>query len=333
MKRFDEKVFNGEVFASYSRTIADPVKTRLIEAGVFYADPDLVSRLPEQAGGNYITRPITGLLSGEPVVYDGGTDIDDGELKTYSQGLGAIGFAKSFTEKDFTVSISGKDFMMEVASQVARYWSKHNQKVLLAVLKGIFASALSGNVKEKSGVSATDVNDVCREVAGDNADIFEVVFMHSQLAKEYEAIQVLKFALNNAEDGMIKPSQIGYLNGRLVIIDDSCPVEDGADSAKIYTSYILGRNAFCYQELPVEVPAEMARDAKKNGGETSLITRERFILAPEGVSLKQSAYSAKTSLSVSDLETGSNWELVNDGTSPISLKVVPFCAMKTTISA
>ena len=30
MKRFDEKVFNGEVFARYSRTIADPVKARLI---------------------------------------------------------------------------------------------------------------------------------------------------------------------------------------------------------------------------------------------------------------------------------------------------------------
>ena len=331
MKRFDEKVFNGEVFASYSRTIADPVKTRLIESGVFYGDPSLASRLPEQVGGNYITRPITGLLAGEPVVYDGGTDIDDGELKTYSQGIGAIGFAKSFTEKDFTPSISGKDFMFEVASQVARYWRKHEQKVLLAVLKGIFGSALSANAIALSGASATDVNDVCREVAGDNADMFEVVFMHSGLAKEYEKIQVLKYALENSEEGMIKPSQIGYLNGRLVIIDDSCPVADGANGAKVYTSYILGRNAFCYQPLPVEVPAEMARDAKKNGGETSLITRERYILAPEGVSLKQSAYASKTSLSVSDLETANNWELVNDGANPISLKVVPFCAMVTTI--
>ena len=332
MKRFDEKVFNGEVFARYSKTIADPVKTRLIEAGVFYADPDLVSRLPEQVGGNYITRPITGLLSGEPVVYDGNTDIDDGKLNTYSQGLGAIGFAKSFTERDFTVSISGKDFMMEVVAQVARYWQKHNQKVLLAILKGIFASALAGNVKDVAGASATDINDVCRDVAGDNADMFEVVFMHSGLAKEYEKIQVLKYALENSEEGMIKPSQIGYLNGRLVIIDDSCPVADGANSSKIYTSYILGRNAFCYQPLPVEVPAEMARDAKTKGGQTSLVTRERFVLAPEGVSLKQSAYASKTSLAISDLETGSNWELVNDGTDPISLKVVPLCAMKSTIT-
>lgn len=331
MKRFDEKVFNGEVFMGYSRQIADPVKTRLIQAGVFYADPDLVTRLPEQAGGNYITRPITGLLSGEPVVYDGGTDIDDGELKTYSQGLGAIGFAKSFTEKDFTVAISGKNFMFEVASQVAQYWRKHNQKVLLAILKGIFGSALAGNIKTRTGASATDINDVCREVAGDNADIYEVIFMHSGLAKEYEKIQVLKYALENSEEGMIKPSQIGYLNGRLVIIDDSCPVADGQGGAKVYTSYILGRNAFCYQELPVEVPAEMARDAKKNGGETSLITRERMVIAPEGVSLKQSAYASKTSLSVSDLETAGNWELVNDGTSPISLKVVPLCAMVSTI--
>lgn len=335
MAKFDLKTFNPEVFASYSRTIEDPVKARLIQAGVFYGDPDLASRFPDQVGGNYATRPMIGLLAGDPVSYDGSTTITDGTLNTYTQGIGVNGWAKSFTERDFTSSISGKDFKVVVAEQIAKYWAHFNQKVLLSTLKGIFGSALSANSRTADSVSASQINDVCREVAGDNADMFAVIFMHSAIAKEYEALQILEYAKYNAEDGMMKPSQIGYINGKLVIVDDSCPVvenkSEGVVVSHSYTCYILGQKAFCYQELPVEVPFEMARDAKTHGGETSLVSRERFILAPEGVSLKSTAYSGKTSLSLSDLETASNWELVSDGTNAIELKTVPFASLVITL--
>lgn len=338
MKEFDLKKFNDEVFLAYSSTIVDPVKTRLIESGVFKADPELAQKLPDQKGGNYALKPFYGLLAGDAVIYDGSTDITDGSLGTYSQGIGAHGFAKSFTEKDFTVSIAGIDPMVQVAQQIAKYWSKHNQKVLLSTLKGIFASALAGSIVEKTGVGATDANDVAREVAGDNAEMFKVVFMHSVIASKLEKMQVLSYAINTNEKGIQVPTNIAYWNGRLVVVDDGCPVEEVLDEQEAvighkYTSYILGEGAFTYQPLPVKVPVEMERDAKKNGGETSLVSRERFVMAPEGVSLKATAYASKLALTLADIETASNWEIVNDGHgNNVAKKTIPFCALKTLIA-
>ena len=329
MKQFDLKNWNDEVFLAYTRAIADPVKTSLIEAGVFYEDEEIVAKFPAQVGGNYAVRPITGVLSGSAIDLDGSTDIDDGSLPTYSQGIVCIEMGKAFTEKDFTYSLSGKDFMMVVAEQIAKYWQKQVQGKMLSILKGIFATALAGSVITKTAVASTDIIDVCREIGGDNAELFKVVFMHSVVAKELEKSEKLTYALYNRADGLQVQSNIAYWNGRLVIVNDQCPVVDNGDSTKTYRTYFLGERAFARGDLPVLVPAEMSRDAKKNGGETSLVSRVRLYLAPEGVSFKK-PNALKITNAV--LETGANWELVNDGNGhSVEAKNVPFCAIDYTL--
>lgn len=335
MKQFDLKNWNAEVFLAYTRQIADPVKTNLINAGVLYIDSELASKFPAQVGGNYATRPITGLLGGDAVDLDGNTNIDEGNLPTYSQGMVANHLGKSFTEKDFTYNLTGKDFMVQVAEQLENYWAKQFQKRMLSILKGIFASALSGSVVAKTAVASTDIIDVVRQVGGDNADLYRVCFMHSHIASILEKEEKLTYAMYNDANGIQRPTNIAYWNGRLVVVNDQCPVADGtgADEGKhIYRVYFLGERAFAYCPLPELFPQEMARDAKTNGGQTSLVSRRGFILAPEGVSFKNSAIASTNKVTNAMLETGSNWEVVNDGNGhSIEAKNIPFCAIDYTL--
>ena len=332
MKEFDLKKWNDEVFLAYTRTIEDKVKTTLIEAGVFYDDAEIMEKVKAQVGGNYITRPISGNIEGDAVDLDGNTDIDDGEQPTYSQGIVLFHMGKSFTAKDFTYNLTGKDFLLQVAEQVEHYWQKQRQKKLLAIMKGIFGSALAGSIIARTEVNSTDVNDAVRGVGGDNADIFQVCFMHSAIANKLEKSEKLTYALYNDANGLQRPTNIAYWGGRLVIVNDECPVEDAEDNKKKYTVYFLGTRAFARGDIDELVPNEMVREAKKNGGQTSLVTRRGMFLAPEGLSFKSSALNGTTKVTNTMLATAGNWELVNDGHGhSVPLKNVPFCAIEYTL--
>ena len=329
MKVFDLKHWNDEVFLGYARQIEDPIKTSLIEAGVFYRDDEIALSFPAQVGGNYAVRPITGVLDGDAIDLDGATDIDDGTLNTYSQGILALHMGKSFTEKDFTFNLTGKDFMFQVAEQIGHYWSKQEQKKMLSILKGIFATALAGSVVPKTAVASTDIIDAVRGIGGDNAELFKVVFMHSVIAQQLEKTEKLTYALYNDANGLQRQSNIAYWNGRLVIVNDQCPVVDNGDNTKTYRTYILGEKAFAYCPLAELVPVEMQRDAKTNGGQTSLISRDGLVLAPEGISaVKPNVNKITNAL----LETGASWEVVNDGNGhSVEAKNIPFCAIDYTL--
>ena len=332
MKQFDLKNWNDEVFLAYTRQVEDPVKTSLIEAGVFYEDNEIALQFPAQVGGNYATRPITGLINGDAVDLDGNTDIDDGELPAYSQGIVALHMGKSFTEKDFIYNLTGKDFMNQVAEQYAKYWQKQDQKKMLSILKGIFASALAGSVIPKTEVKSTDIVDAVRQVGGDNADLFKVCFMHSTIAGILEKEEKLSYVMYNDANGMQRPTSIAYWNGRLVIVNDQCPVADASEGKHTYRVFFLGERAFGRAELPELYPVELSRESKKNGGQTSLVSRRGLVLVPEGVSFKKSALNSTNKVTNAMLETGSNWEVVNDGNGhAIEAKNIPFCAIDYTI--
>ena len=93
-----------------------------------------------------------------------------------------------------------------------------------------------------------------------------------------------------------------------------------------YTSYILGDGAFDYADVGAKVPNEMVRDALTNGGVDTLVTRQRKLFAPRGISFTKVSM-ASSSPTDAELETGANWELVNDGNAIsktyISHKAIP----------
>ena len=111
------------------------------------------------------------------------------------------------------------------------------------------------------------------------------------------------------------------VNGKMILVDDGMPTEEVSDSDTYtkYTTYVLGEGAIELTDCGAAVPNEMSRDAAKNGGQTTLYSRQRKIYAPYGISFKKP--SGCVSPTDSQLENGANWTLANSNEG--SAKFIP----------
>lgn len=93
-----------------------------------------------------------------------------------------------------------------------------------------------------------------------------------------------------------------------------------------YTTFLLGKGAFEYENIGVKVPSETGRDAARNGGVDILYTRQRHLVAPKYISYTKDS-QATSSATAAELATGSNWELVHDnavsGRTYVNHKAIP----------
>ena len=125
MPFFDSKLFNGEVFQKYVDRVPNLKLNELLKSRAVTSRQELASAMADQVGGNYITTPLKGLISGTtPLNYDGVTNITAQNTQTFSHSRVVVGRAQAWTEKDFSYDITGGvDFMENVAQQVAEYWA------------------------------------------------------------------------------------------------------------------------------------------------------------------------------------------------------------------
>ena len=143
--------------------------------------------------------------------------------------------------------------------------------------------------------------------------------MHSAVATNLENLNLLSYLKQTDINGIQRDLSLATWNGRIVIIDDSMPTNDTAESAAgkgdgytTYTTYILGEGAFDYENIGAKVPFEMSRDPKTNGGEDTLYSRQRKVLAPFGISYTK-ANQQTLSPTDDELSDGNNWELAHNG--------------------
>ena len=333
MAVFDSKNFNAEVFGKYLETVPRVKQNALLKAGVLRTRTDLRAMLSEQTGGNFISVPMTGLIGGAALNYDGATNITATSLETFLQSMIVVGRAKAWEEKDFSFDITGHDFMAEIARQVANYWDDIDQITILKTLEGIFGvtanSFSTGHTLDITSaatktVGATTLNDAVQQAAGANKDIFKVAIMHSVVATNLENLQVLQYWKETDANGVQKPTGLASWNGRTVLIDDDVPVDTSGTNPK-YTTYLLGEGAFDYCDCGAKVPAEVYRDPTTVGGKDMLITRQRKIFAPKGFSFVQPS-TAIVSPTDANLATAARWTVVKDtaGTGYFDSKAIPF---------
>lgn len=334
MALFDAKHFNGEVFQKYVDRVPNMNLNALIKSGAIVGRPELANSMSDQVGGNFLTTPLKGLIGGDPLNYDGVTDITSSGTKTYSHSRVVVGRAKAWTEKDFSYDITGGvDFMQNVAEQVSEYWDEQNQATIIKILEGVFkmndtagaefveehthdVSAITNSEGVVGYMDATTLNTGMQKAMGDHKQKFALTIMHSAVATHLENLKVLVYLKYNDANGIERELNIGTLNGRMVIIDDGMPViteGSGTSAVKKYVTYVFGQGAIEYTNCGAKVPAEMARDPYKNGGEDTLITRQRKCFAPYGISFKGIGDIATLSPNDTELATGSNWEIVNTG--------------------
>lgn len=334
MPYFDEKLFNGEVFGKYVDRVPNVHLNALIQSGAIVSRQELASAMSDQVGGNYLTTPLKGLISGTtPLNYDGVTNITSVNTQTYSHSRVVAGRAAAWTEKDFSYDISGGvDFMQNVAEQVAGYWSEVDQATLVAILSGVFSMTGAQNLKfvnehthdvsattNTEGVlgfmDATTLNTAMQKACGDHKSKFSLAIMHSAVATHLENLNLLTYLKYNDANGIQRDLPIGQLNGRMVLVDDDMPViEEGSGTSAIkkYVTFVLGNGAIEFTNCGAKVPYEMSRDPKTNGGQDTLYSRQRKCWAPYGISFTQ-ASMATLSPTDAELANGANWELVNTG--------------------
>lgn len=105
-----------------------------------------------------------------------------------------------------------------------------------------------------------------------------------------------------------KPSASQTGTGKVTVAQTTAGVAREVDTA--YTTYILGDGAIEYTDCGAKVPVEVQRDAKTNGGQDTLFSRQRHCYAPYGISFTQKVM-ASLSPTDEELANGKNWELVN----------------------
>lgn len=330
---FDSKYFNAEVFGKYLKTVPRIKHNALLNAGVLRGRPDLKTMLTDQTGGNYITVPMTGLIGGDALNYDGSTDITATGIGTYLQSMIVVGRAKAWQEKDFTQDITGKDFMEEIAKQVAKYWDDVDEGILMSILKGVFAMTGGDGFADKHTlditadgdglIGPTTLNSAMQKAVGDNKDIFTLTIMNSAIATSLENQELLEFRKQTDADGIQRQISLADWNGRTVLVDDDLTSEEG-EGGTTYTTYVLGAGAFDYCDCGAKVPSEMWRDPKTAGGLEWLINRQRKLYAPRGISFKMPSTKI-ISPTNAQLEAAASWERVksDDGKSYYNHKAIP----------
>lgn len=349
MAKFDSKSFNPQAFGKYVDRIPNVTKNELAKSGAVGTNQNAHDALANQTGSLYARVPYFGRIDGSTSQNnDGGTDITSTNTTTYEQGFVVASRMDGWTEKSFSKNITaGVDFMDNVAAQIADYKMDVRQAMLLAILKGVFSMSTTGstvaakaakeflnkhvyNITANAGddalVGAATLNKAIQKAGGDNKNIFKLVIMHSEVATNLENMKLLKYMTYTDADGIERELALATWNGRTVLVDDNMPTEDVAKAGDVeaytaYTTYVLGEGAIILDDIGDAVPYEMSRDPKTNGGQDTLYVRDRYICGVDGISFEKPA-TITASASNTDLETGANWNIINDGTKAIPHKAI-----------
>lgn len=237
MAKFDSKSFNPQAFKYMVGRVPNLHMHEIKKSKALVGNPDIKTTLGGSQGGTgYARIAMRGLLDGDAVNYDGQTDIEATNTKTFEQGVVAVGRAKAWVEKDFSYDITGGvDFMQNIADQVGEYWDGVDQNTILAILQGIFSMTGTKNkefvdnhtynVTEKveGKMSATTLNSAANKACGANKKKFALVFMHSDVATNLENLNLVAHLKYTDAQGIQRELDLYTWNGKLVVIDDDMP--------------------------------------------------------------------------------------------------------------
>ena len=332
MAKFESKSFNPQAFGAYVERIPTLRRNALKSSRALKGNTEIKNAFSSQTGTAYAILPMFGSIGGQPLNYDGKTDITATSTTTFERGVVVVGRAKGWVEDDFSEDITGgTSFMDNVGQQVAEYWDAVDQDTILSILKGVFSmtgtenqkfvSSHTTDISSETGdaalVGPTTLNSAIHKACGDNKGKFSVVICHSTIATNLENLNLLEYMKYTNEAGIQQDLTLGTWNGRIVLIDDNMPVEHVAQSGDVsaydkYTTYVLGDGAFDFEDIGAKVPYEMYRDPQKNGGQDTLYSRQRKVFAPRGISYTKTT-QATLSPTNAELALAANWSLVNDG--------------------
>lgn len=315
--------FDPELFLYNWQNEKDLTLTAMFDSGAVQANGTIANLIAN--GSSIYTIPFYKTIGGEPDNYDGKTDITITEPEGSAQMGVVYGRAHGWRDRDFIRDYnSGADPMKQITSQVAKYWQKQRQAILIKILNGVFGvagaewalhttnlAATGSSVAAENKLGATTVADAIQKAVGDASGEFGLAIMHSKVANGLAGLDLLEYRKYTDINGIQRNLNIADINGLTVIIDDGVPTADSSSATgqKEYTTYLFGNGAIQYAKASVDKPVETTRDAKTDGGYNELITRIRETIHPNGFKfvLPESFEASPTN---AQLEATANWELV-----------------------
>lgn len=251
-------------------------------------------------------------------------DVDQSTLLSILKGIFAMSTGKENQEfvNEHTLDISDKSIEKSVVgpatlnTAIQKASGDHKHRFSLVIMHSAVSTNLE-NLKLLTYLKYTDKDGVQRDLSLGTWN-GRLVLIDDGMPTEVK--ETLYVRCSASDEGALKVTTAGSGVGEVAqstvqaIITDIQENEyvQHIQNAVIYTSYILGDGAFDYENIGAKVPAEMARDPQTNGGETTLYTRQRKVFAPYGISYTKKAQTTNSPTD-KELENGTNWELVNNG--------------------
>ena len=213
----------------------------------------------------------------------------------------------------------GGDPEAYMARQIGAYQAKREQRMLIALLNGVFARNAAKTSQVDVGVSGDLIYDItsqpgnacylhrntidwAKQVLGDARGGLVGICCHSVFTTELKTLDPHNFQPAKVGDDGIVLEPAKY-DGMSIIEDDSLPYTPGTG---IGVAYLFGRGAVARQRLSVEHPTERYRDPSKSL--EFFIRRWRQLLHPRGYAWIGTA--AKETPSNTELATATNWKQV-----------------------
>lgn len=319
-------------------------KSRILQSGIAVANPKLNELVSK--GGLTMNMPFWKDLTGEDEVLDDGTALTPDKIGADKDIACLLMRGRAWGANDLAGALAGDDPMSAIADRVSDYWARREQKTLLSVIKGVFASSeMQDHVLDRSSekISGSIVLDA-KQLLGDEAGSLQAVMMHSAVYTELQKQNLIEYTTMQGPSGspITIPTYLTYA----VIVDDGMPrdgvykkttdtditagktyytVANGVYSAvktpakadianyyektgEVYTTYLFARGSIGRGEgTPVSlVPTETDRDSL--AGEDFLINRRAFVLHPMGIKWQGNAVGVTPSNE--ELATGTNWKRV-----------------------
>ena len=267
-------------------------------------------------------------------------DVDQKTLLAILKGIFSMtgaGNVDFVTKHTYDVSDNATEYGFKettLNNAIQKALGDNKAKFSLAIMHSKIATDLE-NLKLLAYMKYTDAQGIERDLTlgtlnGRTVLVDDNMPTDTAKAKYVKAKQTDKDALEVVDTGATK----GQVN-KTDVSTDVTGVKAGdyvvlLPAGDVYTTYVFGAGAIEYTDCGAKVPYEMDRNPEKNGGETTLYSRQRKCWSPVGISFKDGSIISPTD---EELEKGSNWQLAQNNKSGAEkyfpIKAIPIARIKT----
>lgn len=323
-----QDVIVPELFTPYTvnRTME---LSALVQSGIVANNAEF-DRLASQAAPT-ANMPFFEDLTGESEQIIEGADLEDNKITSNKDVSAIIRRAKMWSATDLSAALAGADPMAAIADLVAGFWARDMQKELVAVLNGVFGTIAASEDGATTAETRLESNllDIST-LSGAKANWSGSAFIDAEQKLGDAKAQLTGICMHSATEAYLKKQNLietvqpsndvafGTYQGKRVIIDDGCPVENG-----VYTTYLFGNGAVALGNgSPVGfVATEVDRAKRKGSGIDYLINRKTMILHPRGIAFTGANVAKTEGPSRTELADPVNWKPVYE---PKQIRIVAF---------